>query len=418
MYRSHVLVCGGTGCTSSNSAAIIEALETQIAEKGLAAHWRYKGIKAENNLDAWMKNVRDILETAETGPMELMKNMTMDIYNKEVFIFTPKGDLYRLPLGASVLDFAFLIHTPHGCQCVGGKVNGKNRKINYKLQSGDTVEIITSPSQQPKQDWLNFAVTSKARNKIRVTLKEQQNRAADLGKELLQRRLKNRKITVDESTLMKIIKKLGYKTVTDFYSALADESLDVNNVVDNCEAALGKTLAPENEPAVSAENFVLQTQSENYTAGDSDILVIGAGEVKGMNYKLAKCCKPIYGDDVFGFISAEGVIKIHRSDCPNAANIRQRYPYRVIKTRWSGKFGGQMGATLRILGYDDIGIITNITSIITKEKNVSLRNISVDSNDGLFQGYVIVGVSDNNALKELIKKIKTVKGVKDVERSL
>lgn len=390
----------------------------QIAEKGLAAHWRYKGIKAENNLDAWMKNVRDILETAETGPMELMKNMTMDIYNKEVFVFTPKGDLYRLPLGASVLDFAFLIHTRLGCQCVGGKVNGKNRKINYKLQSGDTVEIITSPSQQPKQDWLNFAVTSKARNKIRVTLKEQQNRAADLGKELLQRRLKNRKITVDESTLMKIIKKLGYKTVTDFYSALADESLDVNNVVDSCEAALGKTQTPENEPAVSAENFVLQTQCENDTAGESDILVIGAGEVKGMNYKLAKCCKPIYGDDVFGFISAEGVIKIHRSDCPNAANIRQRYPYRVIKTRWSGKFGGQMGATLRILGYDDIGIITNITSIITKEKNVSLRNISVDSNDGLFQGYVIVGVSDNNALKELIKKIKTVKGVKDVERSL
>lgn len=217
---------------------------------------------------------------------------------------------------------------------------------------------------------------------------------------------------------MKVIKKLGYKTVTDFYSALADETLDVNNVVDSCEAALGKTQAPENEPAVSAENFVLQTQSENDTAGDSDILVIGAGEVKGMNYKLAKCCKPIYGDDVFGFISAEGVIKIHRSDCPNAANIRQRYPYRVIKTRWSGKFGGQMGATLRILGYDDIGIITNITSIITKEKNVSLRNIAVDSNDGLFQGYVIVGVSDNNALKELIKKIKTVKGVKDVERSL
>ena len=173
----------------------------EIAEKGLAAHWRYKGIKSEGNLDAWMKNVRDILETAENGPSELMKNMTMDVYNKEVFVFTPKGDLYRLPLGASLLDFAFHIHTRLGCQCIGGRVNGCNRKINYKLQSGDTVEVFTSPQQQPKRDWLSFAVTSKARNKIRVTLKEQQNRAAELGRELLQRRFKNRKIEIEENIL-------------------------------------------------------------------------------------------------------------------------------------------------------------------------------------------------------------------------
>jgi len=388
----------------------------EVAEKGLAAHWRYKGIKAEKNLDDWMKNVRDILETAENGPMELMKNMTMDIYNKEVFVFTPKGDLYRLPLGASVLDFAFLIHTRLGCQCVGGKVNGKNRKLNYKLQSGDTVEITTSPQQMPKQDWLNFVVTSKARNKIRVTLKEQQNRAADLGKELLQRRFKNRKIDIDEATLMKVIKKTGYKTVTDFYSALAGESIDINTIVETYESTMARNPEAEVSP-VSAENFVLQSNTDENINTGSDILVIGAGDVKGMNYRMAKCCNPIYGDEVFGFISAEGVIKIHRCDCPNATDIRRRYPYRIIKTRWSGKFDGQMGATLRILGHDDIGIITNITSIITKEKNVSLRNISVDSNDGLFQGYVIVGVSDNTALKELIKKIKTVKGVKEVERS-
>lgn len=387
----------------------------QVAEKGLAAHWRYKGIKSEENLDDWMKNVRDILETAETGPMELMKNMTMDIYNKEVFVFTPKGDLHRLPLGASVLDFAFAIHSRLGCQCVGGKVNGKNRKINYKLQSGDTVEISTSPTQTPKQDWLNFAVTSKARNKIRVTLKEQESRAAELGKETLQRRFKNRKVEADESQLMKLIKKLGFKTATEFYSAIAADSIDAGSIVDKYETQVKKTA--EAEAAVSASEFVLQTNKDNETEASNDILVIGSGDVKGMNYRLARCCNPIYGDDVFGFISAEGVIKIHRTDCPNARNISERYPYRIIRTRWSGKVGGQMGATLRILGYDDIGIITNITSIITKEKGVSLRNIAVDSNDGLFQGYVIVGVPDQASLRELIRKIKTVKGVKEVERS-
>ena len=388
----------------------------EIAEKGLAAHWRYKGIKSEGNLDAWMKNVRDILETAENGPSELMKNMTMDVYNKEVFVFTPKGDLYRLPLGASLLDFAFHIHTRLGCQCTGGRVNGSNRKINYKLQSGDTVEVFTSPQQQPKRDWLSFAVTSKARNKIRVTLKEQQNRAAELGKELLQRRFKNRKIEIEENMLMRLIRKLGFKTTTDFYSSLGEEHTDINDVLEQYEAMRDKA-SEATVPTVSAEEFVLRENDDN-TANASDVLVIGQGNgVKGMNYKMARCCNPIYGDDVFGFISAEGYIKIHRSDCPNATNIRQKYPYRIIRTRWSGHFDGQMSATLRILGHDDIGIITNITSIITKERNTSLRNIAVDSNDGLFQGYVVVGVGDTAALNNLIKKIKTVKGVKDVQRS-
>ncbi len=390
----------------------------EIAEKGLAAHWRYKGIKSEDNLDAWMKNVRDILETADNGPSELMKNMTMDVYNKEVFVFTPKGDLYRLPLGASLLDFAFHIHTRLGCQCTGGRVNGSNRKINYKLQSGDTVEVFTSPQQQPKRDWLNFAVTSKARNKIRVTLKEQQSRAAELGKELLQRRFKNRKIETDEPTLTRLIRKLGFKTTTDFYSSLGEGHTDINTVLEQYEAMRAKT-AETTVPAVSAEEFVLRENTDDNTrTASADVLVIGQGSgVKGMNYKMARCCNPIYGDDVFGFISAEGSIKIHRKDCPNAANIRQKYPYRVIRTRWSGHFDGQMSATLRILGNDDIGIITNITSIITKERNTSLRNIAVDSDDGLFQGYIVVGVGDNAALNNLIKKIKTVKGVKDVQRS-
>lgn len=384
-----------------------------IAEKGLAAHWRYKGIKSEGNLDAWMNNVRDILETAETGPMELMKNMKMDIYEKEVFVFTPKGDLYKLPFGASLLDFAFNIHTNLGMKCTGGKVNGKNQKLNYKLKSGDTVEVFTASTQIPKLDWLNFVVTSKARNKIRQAVHEMKNGAATLGKELVERRFKNRKIDLQEATIMRVIKKMGYKTVTDFYDAVAAESIDINDIIaeyENIEkkdAAIGEIR--------SAEEFQLSPKTDDEEHQD-DVLVIG-DNIKGINYKLAKCCNPIYGDDVFGFISAEGVIKIHRHDCPNADNIRQKYPYRLITTRWSGKLGQQFGATLRIIGHDDIGIVTNITSIINKEKDVTLRSISINSNDSIFQGYLIVGVNDTVALNNLIKKLKTVKGVKDVQRS-
>lgn len=385
----------------------------EIAEKGLAAHWKYKGIKSENDLDAWMNNVRDILEAAESGPMELMKNFRMDVYDKEVFVFTPKGDLYKLPLGASVLDFAFNIHSRIGSQCTGARVNGKNQKINYKLHSGDTVEIITNSSQTPKQDWLNFVVTSKARNKIKQTIKEQGNKLAELGKELLTRRFKNRKIDIEEAKLMKLIKKMGFKTVTDFFSQIASEQLDINDIIDSY-AALDQKAAESQTEQRSAEEFVAQTQEDSQP--QTDILVIG-NNVKGLNYRMAHCCNPIYGDPVFGFVSAEGVIKIHRTDCPNASNIRDKYPYRIITTKWSGRIGEQFGATLRVVGHDDIGIVTNITSIINKEKSTSLRSISIDSHDGLFQGFLVVGVADTVSLNNLIKKIKTVKGVKDVQRS-
>ncbi len=394
----------------------------EIAEKGLAAHWKYKGIKSESNLDAWMTNIRDILETAETGPMELIKNVKMDVYSREVFVFTPKGDLYKLPQGASLLDFAFNIHTKVGSQCVGGRVNGKNRKLNYRLTSGDTVEIFTSSQQEPSHDWLNIVVTSKARNKIRALLKEAEAKSADIGKEMLLRRLKNRKIEFDEATMSRTLTRMGHKNSIEFFSALGRGDIDITSVID---AYTGTGEKPQEAERVSASEFTLQ----NFSAPDSataaaegkdgsgqDVLVIGEG-IKGMSYRMARCCNPIYGDEVFGFVSAEGVIKIHRSDCPNAAHIRERYPYRLVPTRWSGKIGSQFAATLRVVGKDDLGIVTNITSIISKEKNVSLRTISIDSDDGLFQGILVVGVSDTSSLNSLIKKIKTVKGVKDVQRS-
>lgn len=388
----------------------------EVAEKGLAAHWRYKGIKAEEGLDQWMGKIRDILENTEAGPTELMKNHRLDIYNNEIFVFTPKGDLYNLPAGATLLDFAFNIHTGLGAQCTGGRVNGKVRKINHKLENGDTVEIMSSPNQEPKQAWLNFVVTSKARNKIRSFLKENESRKSELGKELLQRRLKNRKLEIQEADLMKVIKKLGFKTSTEFFSRLGEDLLDINSVIDTYVEMVNKESASAT-PAVSADEFVLSTPEEKEESlRNNDILVIG-NNIKGMNYRMAKCCNPIYGDDVFGFISAEGVVKIHRKDCPNANNIISKYPYRIIRTKWSGNFDGQMAATLTIIGNDDIGIVTNISSLITKSDNSSLRSISIDSHDGLFRGYVVVGVRDLAALNLLIKKIKTVKGVKDVQRT-
>lgn len=386
-----------------------------VAEKGLAAHWRYKGLKGENTLDAWMNNVRDILETAESGPMELMKNMSMDLYSDEVFVFTPKGDLHRLPKGATVLDFAFAVHTKVGCACIGGRVNGKNRKLNYRLASGDTVEINTSANQQPNPDWLNWTVTSKARTKIRQVLNEAKNRQATLGKEMLLRRLKNRKIEFDEPAMMKLIKKMGFKTVTDFFAELSEEKLDPTRVVEQYLTLLHPEETVETR---SAGDFVMQAaETDSHDSAASDVLVIGSSQIKGMNYKLARCCSPIYGDKVFGFISSDGVVKIHRDDCPNAAHIKDRYPYRIIATRWSGKGGEQFGASITVTGVDDIGIVTNISSIINKERDISLRNIAIDSHDGNFSGTLVVGVSSTSALDALIRKIKTIKGVKYVQRS-
>lgn len=389
----------------------------EIAEKGIAAHWKYKGIKSENNLDSWMNHVREILETADSGPSELMKNMKLDMYEKEVFVFTPRGDLYKLPMGATVLDFAFNIHSNLGCTCVGGKVNGRNCRLNHKLHSGDMVEIITSSTQQPKADWLNIVVTTKARNKIRQTLKERESRAAELGRELLQRRLKNRKIDIDESMMSKIIKRLGFKNVTDFYTQVADETIDTGRVVAEFEEL--EKLNTEGTIIRSAGDFTLQPQQHEENGGENsenEVLVIG-DNVKGLNFKFAHCCNPIYGESVFGFVSSEGVVKIHRTDCPNAANIREKYPYRIIGTKWAGKVGQQYPATLKVVGVDDIGIVTNITSIINKEAQTSLRNISIDSHDGIFNGYLVIGVSNTDALNSIIRKIKTVKGIKNVERS-
>lgn len=389
----------------------------EIAEKGLAAHFKYKGVKSEKSLDDWMANVRDLLETSGKDTPEIMKKMNMDVYDKEVFIFTPKGDLFRLPLGATILDFAFAIHSKIGCSCIGGKVNGKTHKINYELKNGDTVEVLTSSTQQPKQQWLSIVTTSKAKNKIRQSLNEISNRSAEFAKELLQRRFKNRKIEIEEAILTKVIKRLGYKTATYFYNEISSEKLDIGQIVDSYVALKEKEDETQQiASSRSAQEFVMQPPALS-SSESSDVVIIGEG-IKGINFKLSKCCMPIQGDDIMGFIASDGAIKIHKRGCPNARHLMNRYPYRTIKAAWSEIVGGnQFAVPLSIIGNDDIGIVNNITSLITKEKSVSLRSIAIDSNDGLFQGRLVVGVNDTVSLNNLIKKITAIKGVKDVRRN-
>lgn len=389
----------------------------EVAEKGLAAHWRYKGVKGESGLDDWLASVREALENSDNG-LDVMDQLKIDQYENEVFVFTPKGDLFKLTKGSTVLDFAFHIHSGLGCKCTGAKVNGKNVQLKQVLNSGDLVEIMTSNAQTPKHDWLKMVVTSKARTKIKQALKEIDARQHQFAKETLERKFKNRKIEYDESIMMRLIKRMGYKVVTDFYQAIANETLDVNNILDRY-VELQKRENEQHEDVVyrSAENYNLQQAMPDEFNAKDDVLVIGQ-DLKGLDFKLAKCCNPIYGDDVFGFVSVTGGIKIHRADCPNANDLKQRFGYRIVKARWAGKSKGkEYAATLRVVGHDDIGIVNNITSIISKEMGISLRSININSNDGLFSGILTILIGDTGRLEALIKKLRAVKGVKQVARN-
>ena len=388
----------------------------EIAEKGFAAHFKYKGVKSENLLDSWMANVREILENPDVANEECISEFKMNLYDKEVFIFTPNGDLVHLPKGATLLDFAYLIHSNLGNHCIGGKIAGKNVSIRYEVNNGDQLDVLTNATQKPKKEWLNIVKTSKAKNRIKAFLREEENTNASLGKELLNRRFKNWKIDLEESILAKTIKKLGYKLATEFYNDIVEENIDIVKVRDIYSEIQGKELHPGLDYEVKrAEDFEHHpTTTEDNTK--EDVLTID-DNVKGIDYTLAKCCNPIYGDEIFGFILSQGGIKIHRKDCPNAPMMIQRFGYRYIKARWSGKQGSQYVCTLRVIGNDDLGIVTNITSLIQKESNISMRSISVDSVAGLFQGHISLLVNDLQQVDNVIKKIKAIKGVKSVERS-
>jgi len=387
----------------------------EVAEKGLAAHWKYKGIKSESGMDEWLTSIREILENPELNAVDFMDEFKLNLYDKEVFVFTPSGDLHKLPKGATALDFAFSIHSNIGCKCVGAKVNGKNMPIKYVLNNGDQVEVLTSPAQKPNAAWLNVVTTSRAKTKIRQALKEVEFKDAEIGRETLLRRFKNWKIELEDGKISRLAKKKGFKTVSDFYQEIARENLDVH-VLRDAYLDLDKPTITEQPETRRADAFSKEPELVAASNKD-DVLVIGT-DLKGVDFKLAKCCNPIYGDDVFGFVAVAGGIKIHKTDCPNAPQMIARFGYRIVKARWSGKsVGSQYPITLRIVGHDDIGIVTNITSLISKEKNISLRSISIDSNAGLFQGNLTIMVNDTKDLEAIVKKIQVVKGVKNVSRS-
>lgn len=385
-----------------------------IAEHGLAAHWRYKGIKSGGQMDEWLANIRAALEAGDN--MEVMDNFKMTLAPEEMFVFTPKGDLFKFPAGATVLDFAYRIHSKIGNTCVGGRVNGKVVPMRQELHSGDSVEILTQSNQTPKHAWLSIVTTAKARAKIRLALKETQVKDGLYAKELLERRFKNKKIEIEESIMGHLVKKMGFKEVSDFYKQVSDGKLDPNDIIDKYVEIRNyqENHAKEHE-ARSAEEFEYEGPVEDLSSQSDDVLTIDQN-LKGIDYQLASCCHPIYGDKIFGFVTAGGGIKIHRTDCPNAPEMRRRFGYRIVRARWSGKGTSQYSTTLKVIGNDDIGIISNITSIISKEEKILMRSINIDSHDGLFSGNLVVQLEDTTRLQALIKKLKMVKGVKQVQR--
>ncbi len=384
-----------------------------VAERGLAAHWRYKGIKGDAGQDDWLNSIRRALESKDD--MQVMDRFKMDLYEDEIFVFTPKGDLIRFPKGATVLDFAYHIHSNIGNCCVGAKINGKIVTLRYVLKSGDQIDIITSNNQTPKQDWINIVKTSRAKAKIRQALKETQIKDGLYAKEMLERRMKNRKIELSEATMSHLIKKLGFKETKDFYKQIADETLDMNHVIDTYLKIQSHDSATPSQNVRSAEGFSFEAPVSDKGTGHEDVLVIDRN-MKGLEYSLSKCCHPVYGDDIFGFVTVNGGIKIHKTSCPNSHELHKRFGYRIVKAQWSGKGVSQYTTILRVVGNDNIGILNNITSVISKEEKIMIRSINVDSSDGLFSGNIVISVEDINRLEKLIKKLGTIKGVKQIRR--
>jgi guanosine-3',5'-bis(diphosphate) 3'-pyrophosphohydrolase len=384
----------------------------EIAEKGLAAHWKYKGGKVEQGLDEWLGKVREILDNPTPDADEIIDDFKVGLYNKEIFVFTPKGDLKKFPASATVLDFAFDVHTDVGMSCVGAKVNGKNVPIRHVMNNGDKVEIITSKAQKPKQDWLHFVVTSKAKSKIRQALLEQRLVQVEAGKEILKRRFRNWKVEFEDQNINQLIRHYKLKTSADLYYKVATEkinTLEIKELLANKEKPL-EVKQPEKIDEERVEKIV--------SAGlkQEDYLVID-NKLSKVVYRLAKCCNPIYGDEIFGFVTVSEGISIHRLNCPNAAQLISKYGYRVVKAQWAETEQQiYLPATIRITGIDEMGILNRISEVISNDLKVNIRSVSVDSNDGLFEGSFTLLVKDTTHLDVLVKRLAKIKGILGVSR--
>jgi GTP diphosphokinase / guanosine-3',5'-bis(diphosphate) 3'-diphosphatase len=381
----------------------------EIAEKGFAAHWKYKGLESEQGLEEWLKRIREVLETPEPDAREFLDDFKLSLYSKEIFIFTPKGDLKKFPAGATVLDFAYDIHSDVGSMCTGAKVNGKNVPIRHIMQNGDRVEILTSKNQTPKMDWLNFVVTSKAKTKIRFKLNETRVKQAENGKEILVRRLKNWKIAFSDETVRKLLKAYKLKIAQDLYYQIATEEIDIAQIKDLLQ-----------EP-VTAEKPVVETESSPPPQPEalikSDDYLIIDDKLAHVDFKLSKCCNPIFGDEIFGFVTVGEGIKVHRLNCPNAAQLISKYGYRIVKARW--KSGGKEAlftVEINVQGENDPNIFNHISNLLAKDLKVTLRSINFDTENGMLRGRLKITVKDTAHLDSLMARLASVKGVYKVNR--
>jgi guanosine-3',5'-bis(diphosphate) 3'-pyrophosphohydrolase len=390
----------------------------EIAEKGFAAHWKYKDAaeSPESKLDRWLSQVRDVLENPEDNAIDFIDNFKLSLFSEEIYVFTPNGDLKTLPVGATALDFAFHIHSQIGSQCIGAKVNYKLVPLSHKLRSGDQVEILTSKKQHPKEDWLNIVVTASARHKIRDALREEKKQIADEGKEMLKRKFNSLKIDFLSKNIDEFVKHFESINATNLYVRIAKGSIDLTRLkgytIEGARIRFEKEEVADKKsgvPETSADRKVITTQ------GKGEALLIGDEQQK-VDYNLAVCCNPIPGDEVFGFITVNEGIKIHRTNCPNAQELLSKYAYRVMKARWRNAETVQFEVGLKFSGIDDVGIVQNITNIISTDMNVNMRAISFEANHGIFQGKVIVLVHDTKHLSSLTERLKAVEGVLTVDR--
>lgn len=395
-----------------------------IAEQGVAAHWRYKGIRSEGGLDDFLASVREALETVRndaTGEEEkrqTLESSLLTLKAQEIYVFTPKGEIMKLPQGATLLDFAFTIHSRVGARAISGKVNGKNVSLRHQLKNGDNVEILTSPQQSPKPGWLSIVVSPKAKAKIRQLLRAEEEAGIGVAKEMIQRRIKNRKLPFDEAAFIRITLRKGYKTLSDFYRDLTHSKVDVQEFLNLYEQELAAVSLIEAQPSIgsarSAEDFTYQeSESESNQINTSEVLILDRG-LTGVAYSLAQCCRPLYGDEVFGLVTTRG-IKVHRMNCPNAPDMFAHSPHKIICAKWNGESGSSQVASIEVVGRDELSIATNITSLIRKESGVKLRSYSIQSKDGLFHGSFVLYVERHEALTVLLKKIRSASGVKHAE---
>lgn len=382
----------------------------EIAEKGYAAHWKYKETNHESMLDEWISKIRELLENPESNALDFIDDFKLNLFSDEIFVFTPSGEIKTLPSGSTVLDFAFEIHSDLGSRCIGAKINHKLMPINQVLKSGDQIEILTSAKQQPKDDWLGNVVTAKAKSKIKAALKEDKRRIAENGKDVFEKRLRSLKLNGKPYNINELLLFYKVSNLTDFYHRIGLEAIDLKNLKDFFDQKeQGKLILPEKSDKQNFDDLVKNIR------GNSDMLVIGES-VDKIDYKLSSCCSPIPGDDVFGFITMGDGIKIHRTNCPNAIQLMSNYAYRIVKARWFGQQQIAFLVGIRINGMDDVGVVSNITKIISSELKVNIRSLNIESTDGLFEGTIMLFVHDTEHLKVLIRKLEKLPGILSVSR--